>query len=43
MSKSEADADLNPAIRKGLWRREPAIDFQSAAGFMMRNTARWLP
>ena len=28
----QADADLNPAIGRGLRRREPAIDFRSAAG-----------
>lgn len=28
----QADADLNPAISRGLRRREPSIDFRAAAG-----------
>jgi len=28
----QADADIDPDIRKGLLRREPSIDFQPAAG-----------
>ena len=28
----QADADLNPAIGRGLRRREPSIDFRAAAG-----------
>ena len=28
----QADADLNPAIGRGLRRREPSIEFQAAAG-----------
>jgi hypothetical protein len=28
----QADADLNPAIGRGLRRREPSIDFRDAAG-----------
>jgi hypothetical protein len=28
----QADADLDPDIRRGLLRREPAIDFRAAAG-----------
>lgn len=30
----QADADVDPAIRKGLLRREPSIDFRSAAGII---------
>jgi hypothetical protein len=28
----QADADIDPDIRKGVLRREPSIDFRSAAG-----------
>lgn len=28
----QADADIDPDIRKGLLRREPSIDFQAATG-----------
>ena len=34
----QADADLDPAIGKGLLRREPAIDFQAAAGVIPDGT-----
>ena len=30
----QADADIDPDIRKGLLRREPAIDFQAALGII---------
>jgi hypothetical protein len=30
----QADADIDPDIRKGLLRREPSIDFQPAAGII---------
>ncbi|HKD05739.1 MAG TPA: hypothetical protein VKB79_07550 [Bryobacteraceae bacterium] len=34
----QADADIDPAIRNGLLRREPTIDFQSAAGVIPDGT-----
>jgi predicted nuclease of predicted toxin-antitoxin system len=34
----QADADIDPAIRKGLLRREPAIDFHPAAGVIVDAT-----
>ena len=34
----QADADLNPDIGRGLRRREPAIDFQSAVGVIPDGT-----
>jgi Domain of unknown function (DUF5615) len=34
----QADADIDPDIRKGLLRREPSIDFQSAAGVIPDGT-----
>jgi hypothetical protein len=34
----QADADLNPAIGRGLWRRERSIDFRSAAGVIPDRT-----
>jgi predicted nuclease of predicted toxin-antitoxin system len=34
----QADADLNPEIGRGLRRREPAIDFHSAAGVIPDGT-----
>ena len=34
----QADADLNPAIGRGLKRREPSIDFQSSAGTIPDGT-----
>lgn len=35
----QADADLNPAIGRGLRRREPSIDFRSAAGVIPDGAA----
>jgi len=34
----QADADIDPDIRKGLLRREPAIDFRPAAGTIPEGT-----
>ena len=34
----QADADLNPAIGRGLRRREPSIDFRAAAGVIPDGT-----
>lgn len=34
----QADADIDPAIRKGLLRREPSINFQAAAGTIPYGT-----
>jgi len=34
----QADADIDPAIRKGLLRREPSIDFRPAAGAIPHGT-----
>jgi hypothetical protein len=34
----QADADIDPDIRKGLLRREPPIDFQLAAGAIPDGT-----
>ena len=34
----QADADLNPAILRGLRRREPSIDFRAAAGVIVDGT-----
>jgi hypothetical protein len=34
----QADADIDPDIRKGLIRREPSIDFRSAAGILSDGT-----
>lgn len=34
----QADADIDPDIRKGLLRREPAIDFRPAAGVIPDGT-----
>ena len=34
----QADADIDPDIRKGLLRREPSIDFQPAAGIIPEGT-----
>jgi hypothetical protein len=34
----QADADLNPAIGRGLKRREPSIDFREAAGVIPDGT-----
>jgi len=34
----QADADIDPDIRKGLLRREPSIDFQPAAGTIPSGT-----
>ncbi len=34
----QADADIDPDIRKGLLRREPAIDFQPATGAIPDGT-----
>ena len=34
----QADADIDPDIRKGLLRREPSIDFRSAAGVIPDGT-----
>ena len=34
----QADADIDPDIRKGLLRREPAIDFQPAVGIIADGT-----
>jgi hypothetical protein len=34
----QADADIDPDIRKGLLRREPSIDFQPAAGTIPEGT-----
>jgi hypothetical protein len=34
----QADADIDPDIRKGLLRREPSIDFRSAAGTIPDST-----
>jgi hypothetical protein len=34
----QADASLDPDIGRGLRRREPSIDFQSAAGFIPDGT-----
>ena len=34
----QADADLDPAIGRGLRRREPSIDFQGAAGVIPDGT-----
>jgi Domain of unknown function (DUF5615) len=35
----QADADLNPAIGRGLRRREPSIDFRAAAGVILDGTS----
>jgi hypothetical protein len=35
----QADADIDPDIRKGLLRREPSIDFRPAAGTIPEGTA----
>jgi Domain of unknown function (DUF5615) len=35
----QADADLNPAIARGLRRREPSIDFRAAAGVIPDGTS----
>lgn len=34
----QADADIDPDIRKGVLRREPSIDFRSAAGTIPEGT-----
>jgi hypothetical protein len=34
----QADADIDPDIRKGLLRREPSIDFRPAAGTLPDGT-----
>ena len=34
----QADADIDPDIRKGLLRREPSIDFQPVAGAIADGT-----
>ena len=34
----QADADIDPDIRKGLLRREPSIDFRSAGGIIPEGT-----
>lgn len=34
----QADADIDPDIRKGLLRREPSVDFQPAAGIIADGT-----
>jgi hypothetical protein len=34
----QADADIDPDIRKGLLRREPAIDFRAATGTIPDGT-----
>jgi hypothetical protein len=34
----QADADLNPAVGRGLKRREPSIDFREAAGAIPDGT-----
>jgi len=34
----QADADIDPDIRRGLLRREPSIDFRSAAGVIPDGT-----
>ena len=34
----QADADIDPDIRRGLLRREPSIDFQPAAGIIPDGT-----
>jgi hypothetical protein len=34
----QADADIDPDIRKGLLRREPSIDFRPAAGTIADGT-----
>jgi predicted nuclease of predicted toxin-antitoxin system len=34
----QADADLNPAIARGLRRREPSIDFRMVAGVIPNGT-----
>lgn len=34
----QADADVDPDIRKGLLRREPSIDFRPASGFIPDGT-----
>ena len=34
----QADADLNPAIGRGLRRREPSLDFRSASGVIPDHT-----
>ena len=34
----QADADIDPDIRKGLLRREPSIDFRPAAGIIPDST-----
>lgn len=34
----QADADIDPDIRKGLLRREPAIDFRAASGTIPDGT-----
>jgi hypothetical protein len=34
----QADADIDPAIRKGLLRREPSINFRPAAGIIPGGT-----
>jgi hypothetical protein len=34
----QADADIDPDIRKGLLRREPSIDFRLAAGVIPSGT-----
>lgn len=35
----QADADLDPEIQRGLRRREPSIDFRSAAGVIPDGTS----
>lgn len=35
----QADADLNPAIGRGLRRREPSIEFRAAAGVIPDGTS----
>lgn len=34
----QADADIDPDIRKGILRREPSIDFRTAAGVIPDGT-----
>jgi hypothetical protein len=34
----QADSDLHPAIRSGVRRREPLVDFRSAAGVLADGT-----
>jgi hypothetical protein len=34
----QADADIDPDVRKGLLRREPSVDFRSAAGTIPDGT-----